>query len=126
MAISRAAQMVTLHLVCKYNNTSFPPKNQSRFGYIQQLRNRLKRERSRNINTQNAESSNKIVTNAAKIEDSNHHIFFLPFVSYQDINGNYELSLRYFDFDFMLGAKTLITPYPKTMLDISNGYKINI
>ena len=34
MAISRAAQMVTLHLVCKYNNTSFPPKNQSRFGYI--------------------------------------------------------------------------------------------
>ena len=77
-------------------------------------------------NTQNAESSNKIVTNVAKIEDSNHHIFFLPFVSYQDINGNYELSLRYFDFDFMLGAKTLITPYPKTMLDISNGYKINI
>ncbi|RDU58416.1 hypothetical protein [Helicobacter sp. MIT 99-5507] len=47
-------------------------------------------------------------------------------LAYLDINGNYELALKYFKFHFLLGAKTLITPYPKATLNTSNGYKINI
>ena len=47
-------------------------------------------------------------------------------LAYFDINGNYELATKYFGLNILLGAKTLITPYPKAKLDISNGYNINI